>query len=225
MEDNKTLDKSFQDVKMDFTENKEGKQAPTPVKPIIQPMDKVKFHGEKASVIGVDPDGIYTIIQNGMTIECSAKELELYDKVDNVDTPMKFDKTSLKLLENQMIPCNMSVNGILYMDESIYVNFDEWKRKKGKQNVHVISESYKEYNIPKNNITLTKVPLLEDNTDGYIDGVVVGHEGDATRKIKVNAVEYAESSNDDDQISVLYITDNGYKDGTLPKKDIKTLSV
>jgi hypothetical protein len=197
------------------------------LKPIAQPGDTVLFQGKKTQVISVDPndeDGMFTVLLDGMTIQCGPRQIEVLNKVDTVEAPMKFDKNTLKLIDESIVTC--TIDNTVNLSESSYaVKFGEWKRKKGNQKVRVgvISESGELINmlaLPKADISIQEIP-----DEGFIDGAIIGENGEATRKVKINAAEYATSENADDMISVLYITPDGYKDGEIEKDKLSTLAV
>jgi len=208
------------------------------VKIEIQPGETVLFKGKKASVVSVEPDGTYVILQRGMTIECQKSSLESVNKVDVVDKQFKFDKDGA-LLDECMVPC--IIDGVP-MFEQAYVNFGEYKRKKNRMKVRVVNECGDLMcTSDKCDITLSEVPSIprEDGADihdvvdtdkdtyvhGYVHGVVLGADGDATRKIMVNSDSYNAAEDGDEFVDILYIEDEGFKHGKLKKKDISTLSV
>lgn len=206
------------------------------VKIEIQPGETVLFKGKKASVTSMNPDGTFVILQNGMTIECSRGSLEPVGKVDVVDKQFKFDKDGALLDEsNYWVGC--IVEGLELL-EDCYVNIAEYKRKRNNMKVKVVNECGELICSPeKSDITLTEIPevprdedvdiqgTVDGVRDSYVHGVVLGPDGDATRKIMISGDSYNEAETDDDFVEILYIEENGYKQGKLRKKEICTLSV
>ena len=200
----------------------------------IQPGEKVMFKGKKASVTSVFPDGTFVILQDGMTIETTKSSLEPVDKVDVVDKQFKFDKDGA-LLDECFVKC--TVDGVP-MFEQAYVNFGEYSRKRNNFKVKVVNECGDLLCKPnKCDITLSELPMIprEEDVDihgvvdgvrdSYVHGVVLGADGDATRKIMINSDSYNEATDGDAFVDVLYIEEQGFKEGKLRKKDISTLSV
>lgn len=203
------------------------------VKIEIQTGETVMFKGKKASVTSVFPDGTYVILQDGMTIECTRGSLEPVDKVDTMDKQFKFDKDGA-LLDECWIKCQ--VDG-LPMFEQAYVNFGEYKRKRNNMKVKIVNECGDLLcKSDKCDITLSEVPTIPSDdvdihgvTDGvrdsYVHGVILGPEGEATRKIMINSDSYNNAEDADDFVDILYIEEEGFKDGKLRKREISTLSV
>ena len=205
------------------------------VKIEIQPGETVLFKGKKASVVSVEPDGTYVILQRGMTIECQKSSLESVNKVDVVDKQFKFDKDGA-LLDECLVMC--SIDG-MPMFEQAYVNFGEYRRKKNKMKVRVVNECGDLMcTSDKCDITLSEVPMIpqeneevdihgvdDGDRDAYVHGVVLGADGDATRKIMINSDSYNAAEDGDEFVDILYIEEEGFKHGKLRKKDISTLSV
>lgn len=203
------------------------------VKIEIQTGETVLFKGKKASVTSVFPDGTYVILQDGMTIECTKSSLEPYNKIDTMEKQFKFDKDGA-LLDECMVKC--SVDG-LPMFEQAYVNFGEYKRKRNNMKVKVVNECGDLLcKSDKCDISLSEVPSIPSDDadihgvvdgvrDAYVHGVILGPEGEATRKIMINSDSYNEAETGDDFVDILYIEEEGFKNGKLRKKEISTLSV
>lgn len=197
----------------------------------IQPNDKVLFNGKKATVLSTWPNSEdVVILQDGMTIDCSKKQLKTIGKIDVVDVPMKF-KNGLPVSESKkvFVRCNLvgDSSPLNVITENIFVDFSEWSRKKGKQKVRLVCEDYQEtFDAPKNDIMLLDLPdgnLGKD--DGYVPGAIVDSEGGPERKVMIHANVYATTTDDSVKVPVLFITKDGYKDGMVPKSMLKTLSV
>lgn len=204
------------------------------VKIEIQTGETVLFKGKKASVTSVFPDGTYVILQNGMTIETTKSSLTPVGKIDTVDKQFKFDKDGA-LLDECWVKC--TVDG-MPMFEQAYVNFGEYSRKRNNLKVKVVNECGDLLcKSDKCDITLSELPMIpkEDDVDihgvvdgvrdSYVHGVVLGADGDATRKIMVNSDSYNAAEDGDEFVDILYIEEEGFKQGKLRKKDISTLSV
>lgn len=206
------------------------------VKIEIQTGETVLFKGKKASVTSVFPDGTYVILQDGMTIETTKSSLTPVNKVDKVEKQFKFDAAGKLLDENAFVKC--TIDG-LPMFEQAYVDFREYKRKRNNMKVRLVNECGDAIcTACKADVTLSEIPeelapCIEDNSevtdhecveDKYVHGVVLGPEGEATRKIMIDPHSYAEAE-DHDFVDVLFIEENGYKSGKMRKEEISTLSV
>lgn len=201
-----------------------------------QPGETVYFKGKKATIESVFPNGDFVILQNGMTIDCTKSQLSTYEKIDVEEDPMepiKFTKEGVPV-DEAYVRCKVSINGISLMNEATYVNYGEWKRKKPKMNVRIIKEDYDEFTVPKENVGLLELPEPVHDTlvthtegqpvDGFVHGVILGADGDAVRKILINSSSYT-NAQDDDYVEIMYISEEGYKEGKLKKNEISTLSV
>lgn len=233
---NDELDKLSAELK---SENGKGETNPSrhsEIKLEIQPNDKVLFDGRPATVVSTwNGSDDVVIMQDGMTIECSKKQLKVYNKVDVLDAPMKF-KDGLPVTESaktkraksyvrcQLIGDSSPLNSIT---ENIFVDFGEWKRKKGRQKVKLVCEDMVEtFDAPQSDILLLDLPDGNlGQTDGYVNGAIVNSEGEPERKVMIQATEYATTTDDSAKISVLYFTNSGFQHGFAPKSMLKTLSV
>lgn len=220
---NKDLDEVSSKIK---AESEKGVETPsqTNVKMEIQPNDTVIFNGKKAQVLSSWPeDDEIIILLDGMTVECTKKQVELVGKIDTMDVPMKF-KNGLPVDEQLFVKCSFKGESENYnlISENLCVDFNEWNRKKGKQNVKIIKEDNSYFTVPKSDIEIEGV----DGMDGYVPGVIVNSvNGEAERKCFVCAKNYTESIDDADIIPVKFYSNNGFVDGNVPKKMLKTLTV
>lgn len=200
-------------------------EEPKPLVPVPQPGDKVVFNGKAAQVLSSWPNGDVIIMQGGMTIECTVRQLTVVGKVDNYEVPFKH-KGGLPVNETLAVRLVGDSAPMGFLGEA-FVSSAEYFRKKGKQNVRVVKESGEELAVPKDDIEL--LPPAEggeDYTKDYVHAVIVGSAGQAERKCLVHGVAYAEAEGDDVMVPVMfYAADGGFKHGQVPKRIVRTLSV
>ena len=211
------------------------------VKIEIQTGETVLFKGKKASVTSVFPDGTYVILQDGMTIETTKSSLTPVNKTDTMEKQFKFDEAGKLLDEHAFVKC--TIDG-LPMFEQAYVDFREYMRKRNNMKVKLVNECGEPICAAcKADVTLSEIPeelapAIEDESeevdihgtvdgvrDSYVHGVVLGPDGEATRKIMIDPQSYASAEDDDAFVDILYIEEDGYKHGKLKKHEISTLSV
>ena len=224
---NKELDNVSAKLKEESEKaTQQGPSQPTLVKPEIQPNDKVVFNGKNATVISTWPKSDEIIILcDGMTIECSKKQVSLVGKVDSLDVPMKF-KDGLPVDEQMYVRCSLENDSspLNLVSENLFVEFSEWKRKKGKQRVRVINEQGEITAVPKMDVSVVGLPD-EEKVDGYVRGVMVNPNGEPVRKCLVNAVDYTSAEDEMSNVRVMFYSEEGFKEGDVPKKMLKTLAV
>ena len=196
---------------------------------IPQPGDQVIFKGRRTNILHINKDDTITIMGDGNeTIDVKPSEISFVDKKDTVQSPMMFDNKTLKLIdESALIPCDILWGGTKFNTEKCYVRYGSFMNTREDGYLSILTESNGEFTAQKDNVVLlVDVPeKAEIDITNYVDGVKISINGEADRKIKVDADAYATSTNDDDKIDVLYVSENGYLPGKLNKSEIKTLSV
>lgn len=213
-------------------ENPKAPSASNSIKMVIEPNDTVIFNGKQATVVSTWPgtDDVILMV-DGMTVECTKKQCQIIGRTDTMECPMKF-KNGIPVYESQKENTNSYVRvsfttPLNMVKENLYVDFNEWSRKKGKQKVRIINEEMIEvFDAPKSDTLLLDLPdgnIGKD--DGYIPGVTIAKDGEAEQKIMIKANEYATSTDDSQMIHILRLTASGYEDDKMPKGEIKTLSV
>lgn len=120
----------------------------------IQPHDKVMFDGKKADVIAKNQDGTFTVLVDGMTVDCAKSHLEVIDKVDNMEAPMKFDPDTLKLLDEADTKCKVMFGDVLIAEGEC--SEAEWNRKHGKLLMEVSLPNGRVGLFEQQDITLVK---------------------------------------------------------------------
>lgn len=191
----------------------------------VQIMDTVEVKGDKGTVVGVlNKDLVVSV--NGNTVIIDPSKAKKLNKTNKDNTRLfKFDKQTMKLLENQYVRCGIYQNNIPIMLNGCSVNYSDWVNAKDDENINVIIEG-------KNNV-LTKglVRILEDvntfaNVEDYVEGVIVDEEGKAVENVLLNSIDYSNALGGSSEVRVIKKGENGENVlVTLPQIMLKTLAV
>lgn len=200
----------------------------------INPSDMVFFQNIKMTVQSVMPDGSLVLLSpKGYTIECQKNAVKLVDKVDTVKNNFKIDKKTQELInESQYVACNVSVYGTPMTEGETFVKFGQWYNAGKGKNVRILNnELMEEYDVPADDVTILELPGSETEPDDSIKGingldprwqygVEIAHDGNPIRKLMIDSVSWSESHDETAPVNVLFITDSGYKKGTVPKSQL-----
>lgn len=204
----------------------------------INPMDTVFFQNVKMMVQSVMPDGSLILLSpEGYTIECQKNAVKLIDKVDTVKNNFKIDKKTQEVLinESECVPCNVLVHGIPITEGETSVNFHQWYNAKKGNNVKIMNNELKEeYDAPADDVAVLELPGTETEPDDSVKGingleskwqygVEIAHDGNPIRKLMIDSVSWSESHDDASPVDVLFITNAGYKKGTVPKSQLSPI--
>lgn len=191
---------------------------------IPEPNDSVIFKGKRGVVQSVRSDGTVTLMVEGMTVECTAKDFKITtNRKDTMKAPFKYDPKTQAALYEQLVSCGIFQEGTQINGEKCFVNYAEWERKKDWQNVTVISEG-SHILMPKKN-----VKLFEDVNDfasmnDYIEGVYMD-KNQAESNIMINALDYSGAEAGNEPVRCIIGLGEEPKLVTLPKDSIRTLAV
>lgn len=158
----------------------------------------------------------------GHTIECKPSDLHLvYNKADNVEFPVKFDKETLKALSEQMVQCGMFMHDNRLTPNDCYVKYSEYAAAGDDEPVKLVVEGQ---------VTMVSkkyVKIVEDfneflNPADYAEGEEIA-DGQAIRAILYNVNDYAKAINDIDPVRVLVDVDGERRLVSLPLNAINPI--
>ena len=199
-------------------------ESATSLKLTPEPNDSVEFKGKRGTIQAVHPDGTLTLMVEGMTVDCSPREVKIItNRVDTMDVPVKFDPKTQAALYEQYVNCGIFQGGIRVTAADCMVNYAEWERKKDFQNVAVINEGNRIL-VPKKNVKIFEDVNDFANLDEYIEGVHMNGD-QAVANVLLNAVDYANATAGNTPIRVLINIDTDPKLVQLPKDSLRTLAV
>lgn len=200
-------------------------EAASPIPLIPEPNDTVEFKGKRGVVQSVNADGTLTLMVEGMTIDCSPREVKITtNRVDTMKAPFKYDPKTLAALYEQWIPCGIYQSGVRVTADTCAVNYAEYERKKDYQNVTVINEGARIL-IPKKNVKLFEDVNSFANVDDYIEGVYL-NGNQASSNILINAVDYSKALAGNEPIRcIVDLESEKPRVVELPKDTIRTLAV
>lgn len=203
---------------------KKVNESVSPIPLIPEPNDTVEFKGKRGTVQAVHPDGSLTLMVEGMTVDCSPREVKiLTDRIDTMKAPYKFDKKTQAALMEQYVACGIYQSGIRVTANDCYVNYAEYDRKKDYQNVSVINEGSTVL-IPKRNIRIFEDVNEFANVDNYVEGVYMNGE-QAAQNILINAIDYTDAIAGNEPVRCIINLEENPKVVELPKDSIRTLAV
>ena len=200
-------------------------EAASPIPLIPEPNDTVEFKGKRGVVQSVNADGTLTLMVEGMTIDCSPREVKITtSRVDTMKAPFKYDPKTLAALYEQWIPCGIYQSGVRVTADTCAVNYAEYERKKDYQNVTVINEGARIL-IPKKNVKLFEDINSFANIDDYIEGVYL-NGNQASSNILINAVDYSNALAGNEPIRcIVDLESEKPRVVELPKDTVRTLAV
>lgn len=190
--------------------------------------DKVKYKGEIGYITGQLGDGRFIILlsNTGNTCYATSDEISLYNpKPDTMKPHLKFDKTTLKLLENQMVKCGIFHGSIPVKTSNCFINYSDFKDSNENHNLYVkIDEQY--VIMPKSNIKiLENINDIIDPTN-YVQGVIINEiTGEAEMNVLVNGIDYINSIGGSDNVRVIIDVNGQQELQYFPANRVKTLSV
>lgn len=200
-------------------------EAVSPIPLIPEPNDTVEFKGKRGVVQSVNADGTLTLMVEGMTVDCSPREVKITtNRVDTMKAPFKYDSKTLAALYEQWIPCGIYQSGVRVTADTCAVNYAEYERKKDYQNVTVINEGARIL-IPKKNVKLFEDVNSFANIDDYIEGVYL-NGNQASSNILINAVDYSNALAGNEPIRcIVDLESEKPRVVELPKDTVRTLAV
>ena len=200
-------------------------EAASPIPLIPEPNDTVEFKGKRGVVQSVNADGTLTLMVEGMTVDCSPREVKITtSRVDTMKAPFKYDPKTLAALYEQWIPCGIYQSGVRVTADTCAVNYAEYERKKDYQNVTVINEGARIL-IPKKNVKLFEDMNSFANIDDYIEGVYL-NGNQASSNILINAVDYSNALAGNEPIRcIVDLESEKPRVVELPKDTVRTLAV
>ena len=200
-------------------------EAASPIPLIPEPNDTVEFKGKRGVVQSVNADGTLTLMVEGMTVDCSPREVKITtNRVDTMKAPFKYDPKTLAALYEQWIPCGIYQSGVRVTADTCAVNYAEYERKKDYQNVTVINEGARIL-IPKKNVKLFEDVNSFANIDDYIEGVYL-NGNQASSNILINAVDYSNALAGNEPIRcIVDLESEKPRVVELPKDTVRTLAV
>ena len=201
-----------------------------------QPMDYVDFQGQEAQVTAVNPDGTYTLLCQGMTIDgVTKRQIKLVSYKDLV-TPLQFgkfnkfgnpefdqdpwDNKSSKFHDLNTTKVTVLTNAGVPYNEA-YAAFKDIVS--GNEFVRVLNEDMKSFELtPRENVKIVNTDNLEEWPYAVI--VIDQSDEEPQRKIKVNPVSYCNAQSDDKDVEVLMNPSSNTKPTMLKKKFIRILT-
>lgn len=191
-----------------------------------EPNDSVEFKGKRGTIQSVNADGSLTLMVEGMTVDCSPREVKITTKrVDTMKAPFKFNPKTQAALYEQYVACGIFQNNIRITANNCLVNYAEYDRKKDHQNVTIINEGAR-IQVPKKNIKIFEDVNEFANLDDYIEGVYLNTRNQANANILINAVDYTNAIAGNTPVRcIINIESEEPEVVQFPKDSIRTLAV
>ena len=90
--------------------------------------------------------------------------------------------------------------------------------------MRVINKQGEITGVPKMNVAVVGPPD-EEKVGGYIQWVMVNPNAEPVGNCLVNAVDYTSAEDGMSNVRVMFYSEEGFKEGDVPKKMLKTLAV
>jgi hypothetical protein len=197
-EGNKSKKKVFKFVpkKMDESVLDERISVNEEAKPNVY--DRVMYKDMEGQVIGKLTDGRFIVLAGISTYYCEPNEIKLIrQKQDTVESPFKFDTKTLKPIYEQMISCQVVINGNNMFNESAYCNFNEYKNAKNGEVVNVVVNDFSTP-VNKNNIVILENAEEFANPNDYVVGYKKPNSNGIMEGVIINKKDYDKGLYDDD---------------------------